>query len=101
MAAHVRKRLRALGDAHIRAAALADGDAARRILREAGQECQELAGTLRRRTWPALLASVIAFSVPVYLAFFRRIPLKFPSVSSKRPRSWLLASCFYSLPAPR
>jgi hypothetical protein len=68
VAAHVRKRLRALGDAHIRAAAQADGDAARRLLREAGQECQELAGTLHRRTWPALLASVITFSVPVYLA---------------------------------
>ncbi len=78
VAAHVRKRLRALGDAHIRAAALADGDAARRILREAGQECQELAGTLRRRTWPALLASVIAFSVPVYLAFFPPHPTKIP-----------------------
>ena len=70
VAAHVRKRLRALGEAHIRGAVLADGAAARRMLREASQECQELAGTLHRRTWPALLASVITFSVPVYLAFF-------------------------------
>ena len=70
MAAHVRKRLRALGEAHIRAAVLADGGAYRRILREASQECQELAATLHRRTWPALLASVTAFSVPIYLAFF-------------------------------
>jgi hypothetical protein len=73
VAAHIRKRLRALGDAHIRAAVLtglADADAARRMLREAAQECQELADTLHRRTWPALLAPVITFSVPVYLAFF-------------------------------
>jgi hypothetical protein len=46
VAAHVRKRLRALGEAHIRAAVLADGGAARRMLREASQECQELAATL-------------------------------------------------------
>jgi hypothetical protein len=80
--AHVRKRLRALGDAHIRAAALtgaADCDASRRMRREASQECQELAGTLRRRTWPALLVSVITFSVPIYLAFF---PPHLPKISA-------------------
>jgi hypothetical protein len=72
VAAHIRKRLRALADAHVRAAVLtgvASGDTARRLLLEAGRECRELAGTLHRRTWPALLASVITFSVPVYLAF--------------------------------
>lgn len=77
VAAHVRKRLRALGNAHIRAAALADGDAARRALREAGQECKELADTLHRSTWPAQLASFITFSVPVCLAF---IPKPSPEI---------------------
>ena len=70
---HLRRRLRALSNALIRAAVVTDvddGGAFRRALHEASQECGELAGTLRRSTWLALLAAVITFFLPVYATFF-------------------------------
>lgn len=69
----VRRRLRALGDALTCAAMLTEPDdkrAFRRTLREASQECRELAGTLRRSTLLALLIPVITIILPVYVAFF-------------------------------
>jgi hypothetical protein len=70
---HLRRRLRALSSALVRAAVLTDiedGGAGRRALHEASQECKELAGTLRRSTWLALLAAAITFFLPVYATFF-------------------------------
>ena len=83
--AHIRSRLRALGDSHTQAAVLTelpDGDALRRTLRAAAQECQELAGTLRRPAWPALLASLVGFCVPLYVALFPPpIPWRRPGIA--------------------
>ena len=70
---HLRRRLRALSNALTCAAVLTDvddGGAFRRALHEASQECRELAGTFRRSTWLALLATVITFLLPVYATFF-------------------------------
>jgi hypothetical protein len=47
-----------------------DGGAGRRALHEASRECRDLADTLRRSTWLALLAAVITFFLPVYATFF-------------------------------
>jgi hypothetical protein len=82
VAAHIRRRLRALGDAHVHAAVLTgpDDDDARSALREAGQECRELADTLRSRTWPAVAASVLSFGVPLYLTFY---PQHLPGISAR------------------
>jgi Protein of unknown function (DUF3592) len=68
MAAHVRKRLRALAGALSRMAVshVSDDDTVRRRLNEAGQECGALAATLPRRSWLGLAIPPITIGLAIY-----------------------------------
>ena len=81
-AAHIRRRLRILGDALTRAAVLTRTDDNRRdrsTLNDASAECQALAGTLRRSSWRGVIAFLITTALPVgitiYTAFVQAPPI--------------------------
>jgi hypothetical protein len=70
---HLRRRLRSLrGALTCRAlqSDVDDGGTHRRALREASQECQELADSLPRSASLALLVPVITIGFPIYATFF-------------------------------
>ena len=83
MAAHVRRRLRALAGALTRAAVLADNGASRRALHETSQECRALADTLPRRSWPAVVITLVTTILTIYTAFFAtpHITFRFASIA--------------------
>jgi hypothetical protein len=85
VAAHQRRRLRALGSALTQTAMLsgADDGGQRYTLSECGRECQALAATLPRRAWLAIIVPAVGIGLSVYATFFPTPKIRRISLSLK------------------
>lgn len=101
VAAHIRRRLRVLGNGLTRMAVLSKvsySGTSRSTLHEASEECRALAGTLPRSAWRAATAFMLTIALPVglttYTAFVQAPPIHIRWGTSSQTLGLLIAVSF-------